>query len=72
MKLEYYRCAFCGCGFPLVPIACVCPECGLRHFFVVDRDSCENELFIPDIQCPREKIRKKKGPSLMKKRRRKK
>ena len=55
MKLETYRCEFCGTEFPLVPIAFVCPECELKHFFLVDKRSCTNELFLADVKCPLEK-----------------
>lgn len=62
MKLETYRCEFCGTEFPLVPIAFMCPECDLRHFFWVDIRSCVNELFLADIKCPPEKaVKAKKG-----------
>jgi Zn finger protein HypA/HybF involved in hydrogenase expression len=69
MKVESYSCEFCGHEFPLVPIAFMCPECGLKHLFLVDRDSCENELFATDIQCPRERVGKGKGPRSLRKRR---
>ncbi len=60
MKLETYECEFCGTKFPLVPIAFICPECGLRHFFWLDKLSCTNELFISNVNCPHEKTLKAK------------
>lgn len=62
MRLKYYRCEFCKAEFPLLPIAFECPGCGLRHFFTVDKQSCENELFLPEVKCPRERTRKNPGP----------
>ncbi|MFQ5956354.1 MAG: hypothetical protein ACE5KK_01120 [Candidatus Brocadiales bacterium] len=60
VKVKHYRCDYCGAEMPLLPVAFMCPECGLRHFFEVDRESCTNELLVPEIKCPRERFPKKK------------
>lgn len=45
---------------PLLPVAFMCPECGLRHFFEVDEGSRINELLVPEIKCPRERVPRRK------------
>lgn len=55
MKIKYLTCDYCGTEMPLLPVAFMCPECGLRHFFEVDERTYVNELLVPEIKCPRER-----------------
>ncbi|HHT9117240.1 MAG TPA: hypothetical protein ACFYD1_01295 [Candidatus Hypogeohydataceae bacterium YC38] len=59
MKSEFFQCDFCRHKIPIPIVAFMCPECGLRHFFELDPLSRQNELFLPEIRCPREKVAKK-------------